>query len=379
MRLTGPEFSELESALNDAYLDYDDLGLTLRRAGRQIADIAAPGPMPRVITAVIQFAETRDWVHELVATSRASNPSNVKLLGVAAAIGLEPGGISPGEIAAGGALAKVTAHFERMVDPGRGIADLGSFAAKIQEFLRRVCAVELGNEFGTGFLIGPETILTNYHVVEYAIDKSFDPANVRVRFDFQRLRDGLTTNAGVTFELADDWLVHAEKYSPADTKPYDETSLPAEIELDFAVLRTRDAIGLQPPSGPVDLERGWIAPRAQAYKFPVDSFLMVVQHPCHDPISFDDVDDAVVRVNPNGTRVHYRTNTMPGSSGSPVLNRDLDLVALHHSGEPGSPDFRLECHQQVTQAAYNEGIPIAKIQKHLDGQGLAWVFGQEAP
>jgi len=55
------------------------------------------------------------------------------------------------------ALARVSANLERMVDPQRGIADLGSFAAKVQELLHRVCAVELGNEWGTGFLIGPET------------------------------------------------------------------------------------------------------------------------------------------------------------------------------------------------------------------------------
>ena len=244
-----------------------------------------------------------------------------------------------------------------MVDPERGIKDLGSFAAKIQEILQRVCAVELADNFGTGFLIGPETILTNYHVVEKAIARTFDPANVRVRFDYQRLRDNLTTNAGVTFELAQDWLVHAEKYSAVDSRPYDEARLPGEHELDYAVLRTREKVGLSIPDGPIESQRGWISPRAQPFEFPDGAFLMVVQHPCHDPISFDDTTDAVVRTYPNGTRVHYRTNTMPGSSGSPVLNRDLELVALHHSGEPGSPDFRLECHQQVDPGGVQRGHP----------------------
>jgi V8-like Glu-specific endopeptidase len=373
--LTGPEFTELEEALLDAVVDYDDLARTLRRAGRRLQDIAGPGTLPHVVDDVIEFAETRDWVHELVAAARSSNPSNVRLLKVAASIGLEPAGVPRGELTEDRALPEVSAHLERMVDPNRGIADLGSFAAKLQELLGQVCAVELADEFGTGFLIGPKTILTNYHVVQKAINKSFDPSNIRVRFDYQRLRDGLTTNAGVAFELAAEWLVHAEKYSAVDQKPYDASRLPAEHELDYAVLRTREEIGQQPPSGPVEKERRWIVPRAQEYDFPVDSFLMVVQHPCHDPIAFDDVDDAVVRVNPNGTRVHYRTNTMPGSSGSPVLNRNLDLVALHHAGQPGSPDFGLPCHQQVTKADYNEGIPIAKIQSHLDGLGLSWVFG----
>jgi len=379
MLLTGPEFSKLEGALRDAHVDYDDLGRTLRRAGHRIQDITGPGPLPSVVTQVIQFAETRDWVHDLVAAARASNPRNVKLLAVAAAIGLEPAGVPPDGLPPEQSLPQMVAHLERLVDPARGIEDLGSFAARLQELLGQVCAVELGDDFGTGFLIGPETVLTNYHVVAKAIKGSFDAGAVRLRFDYRRLRDGLTANAGVAYELADEWLVHTEPYSAVDTKPYDAAKLPAETELDYAVLRTREKIGLTAPSGPVDAQRGWIIPRASAYEFPVDSFLMIVQHPCHDPISFDDVDDAVLRVNGNGTRVHYRTNTLPGSSGSPVLSRTMDLVALHHAGEPGSPDFGLPCHKQVTQASYNEGIPISKIQADLSAKGLSWVFGSEAP
>ena len=250
MRLTGAEYAELETALRDAFVDYDDLARTLRRVDKQIRDIAPPGRMPDVVNAVIEFAEAGDWVHDLVAAARASNPTNIRLLKVSAAIGLEPGGRRPGEVPGEEPLAVVSAHLERMVDPQRGIADLGSFAAKLQELMRRVCAVELDG-FGTGFLIGPETVLTNYHVVEHAIAGSFDPANVRVRFDYQRLRDGLTTNAGVAYELADDWLVHAERYSDADKRPYDEAAPPAAHELDYAVLRTREKIGLLPASGPI--------------------------------------------------------------------------------------------------------------------------------
>jgi hypothetical protein len=377
MQLTGQEFAELEDALRDAYTDYDDLASTLRRAGRRIQDVTAPGPMPKVVLSVIEFAETRDWIHELVAAARASNPSNVKLLRVAAAIGLEPGGVDPRAVPEDEALARVTERLERMVDPERGIADLGSFAVRLEELVHQVCAVEVGREFGTGFLIGPETVLTNYHVVEKAIRNGIDARDVRVRFDYRRLRDGLTTNAGVAFELADDWLVHAEPYSDVDRKPYDDADVPAADQLDFAVLRTREKIGLQPPSGPGDTRRGWLSPVSHGYDFPTDSFLMVVQHPCHDPISWDSADNAVIRVNRNRTRVHYRTNTMPGSSGSPVLNRKLELVALHHAGEPGSPDMWLPCDKQVTKASYNAGIPISEIQRLLEERGLAWVFGGE--
>ena len=378
MQLTGDEFAQLSAALGDSHRDYDDLGMTLRRADQRIANITNPGPLPMVIMAVLEYAETRDWVDQLVAAARASNPNNVELYTVAVAMGLEPGGVTVSEDGKS-ALADATAHLERLVDPARGFTDAGSYVARMQEFLVQVCAVELGEKSGTGFLIGPETVLTNYHVVKDAIEGSFKPADIRVRFDYRKLRDGLTTSAGIEVEPASDWLVDYEPYSTVDSEPYDEQDLPEENELDYAVIRTMEKVGLAPPPGPLDIPRGWIEPIGHVYDFPLDSFIRVIQHPCHDPLKLDDVDDAVVRVNGNGTRVHYRTNTMPGSSGSPVLNGNLDLVALHHSGEPGTPDFELPCQKQVTPAEYNEGIPIASIQNQLASKDLSWVFGGEAP
>lgn len=381
MKLTGSEFTVLHQALDDAFVTNDDLDLTLGMTGRSLADISAPGPKRIVVMKVIQYAAAGDWVDQLIAAARAANAGNRKLAEVAAAIGLEPAGVPVTEGAREQALPAVKQNLERLVAASRGIADFGSYAVKIQELLRCVCAVEVGGEAGTGFLIGPETVLTNHHVVRKVIDGHFNPANVVLRFDYRRLRDGKTVDTGVEIRLADEarWLIDAEPHSRADTVAYDEANPPAEHELDYAVLRTADKVGLQEPSGPAQVERGWIGPLPHEYDFPVDSLLMIVQHPCNDPIAFDAPADAVMRVNPNATRVHYRTNTMPGSSGGPVLNPDLELVALHHAGEPGSPDHWKPCHEQTTRAGYNEGIPIAAIQRRLAHKDLSWVFGSEAP
>jgi V8-like Glu-specific endopeptidase len=55
--------------------------------------------------------------------------------------------------------------------------------------------------------------------------------------------------------------------------------------------------------------------------------------------------------------LQYLTDTLPGSSGSPVFDRDWNVVALHHSGgwlaEPGSSD--------KTTDYRNEGILIDVI------------------
>ena len=374
MRLTPGEYDALYRALLDAFADYDALRRPLRLAGQQIGAIAAPAAMPTVVDRVIEKAEAGDWVADLIAGARADNPGNVALLRLSAAIGLEPAGVDVTATAAGAELGAVTAHLERMVDRDRGIADLGSFAIKLAELMRQVCAVEVGEAYGTGFLIGPQTVLTNHHVIAPALDGSVP---VRVRFDYRALRDGLTVNGGVAYDLApaEAWLVAGAPHSAADTRLYDPAHLPADGELDYAVLRTREPIGTLPATGPDTAVRGWLAPREGVYAFPPDSFLMVVQHPSHLPIAFDDADDAVIRVNANRTRVHYRTNTLPGSSGSPVLDRGLELVALHHAASPGEPDLS----RPAADAAYNEGVPIDRVRAHLEAAGHGWVFGGSAP
>ncbi len=62
----------------------------------------------------------------------------------------------------------------------------------------------------------------------------------------------------------------------------------------------------------------------------------------------------------NGTRLHYRTPTEPGSSGSPVFEpEDWRVIALHHKGSAELP--RIDGKEGPYQA--NEGIAILAIQR----------------
>lgn len=66
------------------------------------------------------------------------------------------------------------------------------------------------------------------------------------------------------------------------------------------------------------------------------------------------------------TRVHYRTPTLGGSSGSPVCNSTWELVALHHRGLTHMPKL----HGKHGTYPANEGIWIERIKA-----GLQSAFG----
>ena len=376
MRLTPDEYFALEGALFDAFDDFDEVKRVMRHARIPARAIPA-GALQVAIGNVINYAETRDRVPELVAGAREINPDNVALMELAAVTGA---GAAP--VAEPVPQAEVLAHtrlqLERMVDPERGIADLGRFSARILEYTRRVCAVELGQAAGTGFLIGPRTVITNNHVVKKVIDGAFPPDKIVLRFDYKRDRDGVVRDPGTEVRLAGDWLIHTSPYSSFDVADYVEGTAPGANELDYAVLRLERSLGSEPAAGdPGGTCRGWVVPPPEEHDFPADSYLMVVQHPCHDPISFDFAFDGVLRVIGDRLRVHHRVNTMPGSSGSPVVDRYQELLALHHAGQPGKSDVWLPCHQQVTPSDYNQCIPIATIKRDLESHDCGWVFGQE--
>ena len=63
-------------------------------------------------------------------------------------------------------------------------------------------------------------------------------------------------------------------------------------------------------------------------------------------------------------KLHYRTPTEPGSSGSPVFNDQWELIALHHAGRA---DMRKLNGLAGTYEA-NEGISIHAIRAGIARQ-----------
>jgi hypothetical protein len=189
-----------------------------------------------------------------------------------------------------------------------------------------------GEQYGTAFRIGPDLLLTNWHVVHRSSDAA--PAvTVTAEFGFE---DG-TDSALLT--------PRAIRCEPA--------ALESDRDDDWAVVRTTDPLDDAWPVVPLT---GLPTPvlRGPAY---------IVQHPMGQRKRVGFVRNSISYLDERV--VHYLTDTDVGSSGAPVLDAGARLIALHHrGGRPqetgGRPPVRK-----------NEGIRMSRIAAALTVRGMA--------
>jgi hypothetical protein len=242
------------------------------------------------------------------------------------------------------------AALEGLVRPRLRIMNMERWREREANVSGQVCRIDIGpTPKGTGFLVGPDLVLTNYHVLTSVIAGQDPAGGVQCVFDFKRLSDG-TVNQGRAVKLAGDWLVDKAPPSPAESEDRPDDRLPTPNELDFALIRLVEPVGNAPVATAGAGPRGWVKLPGLQPPLPNGAPIIIVQHPNSEPISLALDTNAVLGLNANGTRVRYATNTENGSSGSPCFDFDWSLVALHHMGDP---NWR--------NPTYNEGIPIGLI------------------
>jgi hypothetical protein len=233
---------------------------------------------------------------------------------------------------------------QKNIKPALKTVDLSVWIDRIEQVRKQVCRIELsGTALGTGFLVGANAVLTNCHVVEEA-RKLGATDKLGCRFDYRRLSNN-TVEAGTVVAVRS--IVDELPCSPAERTAQIDDPPPGAAELDYALLQ------LDPIPG---ADRGFIAmsgPPVQA-----GEALIIVQHPMGDPVRFAIDTTSVIGYTHGGRRLRYETNTSAGSSGSPCFNMDLDLVALHHLGDPKRPP-----------PTYNQGIPIGQIHASIVARG----------
>jgi hypothetical protein len=300
---------------------------------------------------------------QLVSESRKSQ-IDARVAKAYARYGLAP----PLSMQAGGEDVETPAgQLEKIVEPLKHFVNPDQWVTLLVQMQYRVGRVEIDTvPVGTGFLVGPDTLLTNFHVLQKVISPVVKkPSNVVVRFDYKNLPN-LHVSPGLPVPLADDWLIDHSPFTPDEAAGQPDKSEPTDEQLDYALVRLKAAVGAErvDPNDPASRTRGWIQVPDAAPPIHPGMTLVILQHPRTAPLKLGIDTRAVIKTNNNGTRVRYATNTEPGSSGSPCFDMDWGLVALHHYGDPG-----------FAHPKWNQGIPIFKIRELLTKRNVAKNLG----
>jgi V8-like Glu-specific endopeptidase len=204
-------------------------------------------------------------------------------------------------------------------------------------FLRRamarsasVCRVEVGKTGGTGFLVAPGKVLTNYHVLrpDGMPDIQLNAKQAILRFECFTMSGG-DPSEGRVYRVAPDGIL---EQSPVK-------------ELDFVLLQVEDKIVADDALSP--------APLADDVP-PLKSALNLLHHPGKDTMKLSTSADGVTGVYSDRGLIQYATKAVGGSSGSPCFNDEWKVVALHHAA------------RATTFGSIREGVLIQPIRDRIE-------------
>ena len=360
--LTGSEHERFRDILLSAY-DPTSLAMMLKsKLDKNMAHITTISPFSTFsynVFQVLERAEQEGWTYRLLAAVREDRADRQDLVQLSQELGVAPENTP-----------QTDSGLEKIIDESNAALDILVWRTRLAEIEGRVCRIEIkGKAKGTGFLVGADKVLTNWHVVNKIKEQpaTYEPSDVVLRFDYKRLEDGTELSRGREYGLVttgDDWLVDHSPWSAVDLEAEPKSGDPGPDEMDYALLRVNgtpgsDAQGEKVVPGSAAPPRGYIPIPDEAHDFQPGTPLFIVQHPQGAPLKLMLDTEAVIGLYGQNRRVRYRTNTDNGSSGSPVFDQNWNLVALHHSGDPAS-----------ILPTYNEGIPINLVRDRLEAKGV---------
>jgi hypothetical protein len=360
------ERERLLKALLGAYLTPDSLSNAIWvKTGINLADeINLAAGRKTVFGHAIQLAEGQEWIEQFVRAAMSGAKLSAPLREVAASLGLVP--LPPPSAAPPPLATPSDGALQDFVRRRHPLIPMKVFAERMEAISRAVCWIgirhdgEENPQLGTGFLVGPDLMLTNHHVVDRIAQGKLERGAVVCRFDRLSTKGSA---GGPSAGLAEEWCIDKAPPAPSDAQAGGRE--PSEEELDYALVRLDSEIG-RAPLGANGNERGWLRIAGEPPPMLAQDILYVVQHPAETM----DLEEGTQRIaagvvlgfDARSLRVRYDANTTAGSSGSPAFTSDLHLAALHHGTEPLS--------DRRGQRTFNRGIPLRPILKRMRTNGV---------
>ena len=250
---------------------------------------------------------------------------------------------------------------------------------RMSEIERALCAIGLGDGVnkivGSGFLVGPDLVLTNYHVLKNylkvdaatgTIAENGSGEQIFCFFDYVSLPapavppiEGRAQRYVTVKAVPAGWL----RCARVDLANDGTDDVQAQNhEYDYVLFQLERDVGNAPAALSGGEPRGWLTLPSSIDPFGIQR-LLLVQHAGGFPQSFD-VGEFDSLHDPT-SRVRYRLNSEHGSSGSPAVGQD-GVFALHNGavklkrldGRPLNQGVRIDyIVQDLAQVA---GWPPAK-------------------
>jgi V8-like Glu-specific endopeptidase len=196
-----------------------------------------------------------------------------------------------------------------------------------------------GVGLGTGWLVAPHLMLTNHHVIAAR--------------DMSREQPVSDTDFKIQGEHTIAWFDYHREGEHTHMVAAKEL-VASSRELDYALLRLEDSPDLAVRYRMVLTPRN--APLQQGVR------LNIVQCPGGGPLRFAIRNNFFVGTGEKRYQIRYLTDTVPGSSGSPVLDDNWQVVAMHRGAKEVNPQlYKGEAGKSDVVKYHNEGIGIHEI------------------
>lgn len=224
------------------------------------------------------------------------------------------------------------ASLESIIDRDERM-DLPAAVSRILMAARPVAHLTTNVGTATGFLIAPSLLMTNNHAFlrknERRVATEADAKDARAMFNYQQ-------DVGGDFAATRQYGVDADSFFLADQ------------ELDCAVVALEGEPGaewgtLKLPTAKVKVEKG--------------DDVFIIQHPRGGPKQIVMANNEIDYI--EDPFVQYSTDTLRGSSGSPVFDWQWRLVAIHHASG------KLRGGSSPSKRYANEGILLHAIERKL--------------